>query len=108
MEPFDEALSAKVNTLSDQVDETTERVVECRKSIPTAFAQAVHRRAEAMGALVNAKEEQRRRRLRKSKPYSRFSALTRGRPLHSMLCVCDLTTLSRYRRERPRSCYVAI
>lgn len=59
----------------------TERVVTCRRSIPTFYAQAVQRRAEALGALADAREERRQRRLRKSKPRARFPALAKGEPL---------------------------
>lgn len=81
MEPFDEHLASKVGALSDEVDEMTERVVAYRKSVPAAYAQAVQRRAEALGALNDAREERRQRRLRKSKPRARFPALTKGEPL---------------------------
>lgn len=83
MEPFDEGLSQRVHTLSSQVDETTERVVACRKNLPLAYARAIQRRAEARNALAEAKEEQRQRRLRKTRTRSPFPALARGQPLPS-------------------------
>ena len=82
MEPFDEGLSQRVHTLSSEVDETTERVVACRKNLPSAYARAVQRRAEARSALADAKEEQRQRRLRKMRNRAPFPALARGQPLY--------------------------
>ena len=81
MEPFDEQLASRVSALSDDVDEMTERVVACRKRIPSAYAQAVQQRSEALSALINAREERRQRKLRKSKPRARFPALIKGEPL---------------------------
>ena len=84
MEPFDEALSQRVQALSDTMDEQTERVVDYRKSVPTAYAQAVARRAAARRALADAKEDQRQRRLRTSKRHAAapYPAIARGQPLH--------------------------
>ena len=82
MEPFDEGLSQRVHTLSSEVDETTERVVACRKNLPSAYGRAVQRRAEARSALADAKEEQRQRRLRKMRNRAPFPALARGQPLY--------------------------
>lgn len=80
-EPFDEALANRVDTLAEEVDELAERVVSCRKAIPTAYAQAVQRRSEALGTLADAREERRQRRLRTAKPRARFPALAKGEPL---------------------------
>ncbi|KAI3617911.1 hypothetical protein CBS9595_003820 [Malassezia furfur] len=81
MEPFDEQLASRVSALSDDVDEMTERVVAYRKRIPSAYAQAVQQRSEALSALIDAREERRQRKLRKSKPRARFPALMKGEPL---------------------------
>lgn len=83
MEPFNEALSQRVQSLSDSVDEETERVVDCRKTVPIAYAQALRRRAEALKSLADAKEELRQQRLRKSKQHARFPAIARGQPLRN-------------------------
>lgn len=80
-EPFDEALANRVDTLAEEVDELAERVVSCSKAIPTAYAQAVQRRSEALGTLADAREERRQRRLRTAKPRARFPALAKGEPL---------------------------
>lgn len=85
MEPFNEALAAQVSLLSDDVDEMTEQVVSCRKNVPAAYAAAVRRRADALDALANAREEKRQRTLRKANPRARFPALARGEPLHGTL-----------------------
>lgn len=81
MEPFDEALAARVTQLAKDVDETTERVVDERKNVPASYARAVQRRADALAALAAAREEQRQRRLRKSRHAARFTHLARGTPL---------------------------
>jgi len=98
MEPFDEGLAQRVHALSSQVDETTERVVACRKNLPSAYARAVQRRAEARNALADAKEEQRQRRLRKTRPRAPFPALARGQPLygaHTQLTSVDAAAKTR-------------
>ncbi|WFD04696.1 hypothetical protein MVES1_000019 [Malassezia vespertilionis] len=84
VEPFDESLANRVNQLSENVDEMTESVVEYRRAVPAAYAKAVKRRAEALDALANAREDQRQRKLRKSKPRTHFPALAMAQPLTGM------------------------
>lgn len=81
MEAFDEALSQRVHALSQAVDEQTERVVDCRKTVPMAYAAAVARRAAARRAVADAHEEHRQKRLRTSKRLTRYPSITRGQPL---------------------------
>lgn len=95
MEPFDEQLASRVSALSDDVDEMTERVVAYRKRIPSAYAQAVQQRSEALSALIDAREERRQRKLRKSKPRARFPALMKGEPLCGTLSHSQQWTLRR-------------
>lgn len=81
MEPFDERLAERVNALSDQVDATTEQVVECRKRVPGAIARAAKRRSDALDALADAREDTRRRNLRKSRRRMRYGALSTQHPV---------------------------
>ncbi|WFD32437.1 hypothetical protein MSPP1_003484 [Malassezia sp. CBS 17886] len=81
VEPFDEVVAERVATLSDEIDDATERVVACRKRVPTAYASAVRERAQALGALADAREDARQRRLRTSKARTRFNVIARGKPL---------------------------
>lgn len=80
-EPFDEALDARVKALSEEVDANTERVVECRRRVPTAFAAVVARRAAALTAVADAREDLRRQNLRKARRRTRYEALSRSNPL---------------------------
>ncbi|WFD00390.1 hypothetical protein MYAM1_003139 [Malassezia yamatoensis] len=81
MEPFDESLANRVSVLSDEVDELTEKVVDCRKSVPAAYSEAVQKRSSALNKLMNGREEQRRKRLRARKQRLFFPALAKGEPL---------------------------
>ncbi|WFD20880.1 glycerol-3-phosphate dehydrogenase (NAD(+)) [Malassezia caprae] len=106
MEPFDEGLAQRVHTLSSQVDETTERVVACRKNLPSAYARAVQRRAEARSALADAKEEQRQRRMRKTRTRAPFPALARGQPLYRSYA--QLTPVDTAAKKRSESTLDAV
>lgn len=81
IEPFDEHLAERVNALSDQVDATTEQVVECRRRVPGAIARAAKRRSDALDAFADAREDARRRNLRKSRRRTRYDALSAQRPV---------------------------
>ncbi|WFD44116.1 hypothetical protein MPSI1_002781 [Malassezia psittaci] len=81
MEPYDESLANQVSILSDEVDELTEKVVDCRKSVPAAYSEAVQKRSSALNKLINGREEQRRKRLRARKQRLYFPALAKGEPL---------------------------
>ena len=104
MEPYDESLANRVSVLSDEVDELTERVVDCRKNIPAAYSEAVQKRSSALNKLINGREEQRRKRLRARKQRLFFPALAKGEPLAGKLFIL---TNSRRRREKPRERHCA-
>ena len=70
--------------MSNDVDVTTERVVDCRRTVPASFSNAVKRRAQALAALSDAREDQRQRRLRKSKQYPSYPGIARGRALKGL------------------------
>lgn len=60
IEPFDEDLSRKVQTLAEQSDKLTEEVIAYRKTLPSRRAEAMEKRAAVIKALEEKKEEQRR------------------------------------------------
>lgn len=81
MEPFDEALAARVRTLSDRVDEVTEQVVARRRTVPTEYAHAIARHSAALDSLAEAHEEQRRADILRARKRPRFEAIATGRPV---------------------------
>ena len=81
VEPFDEALAARVRTLSDRVDEVTEQVVARRRTVPTEYAHAIARHSAALDSLTEVHEEQRRADILRGRKRPRFEAIAAGRPV---------------------------
>lgn len=81
LEPFDEALAARVRSLSDSIDQVTEQVVARRRTVPTNYARAVARHSKALRELADAHEEQRRAGILRARKRPRFEAIAAERPI---------------------------
>ncbi|WFD35837.1 hypothetical protein MCUN1_002705 [Malassezia cuniculi] len=75
------ALATRVRSLSNRVDEVTEKVVARRRSIPTEYSRAVARHSAALDALAEVYEEQRRAGILRSRKRPRFESIAAERPI---------------------------
>lgn len=57
VEPFDEALSDRLQTLSETADALTEKAVSARKALPAERDAALERRAKVLAALEDRRSE---------------------------------------------------
>lgn len=58
-EPFDESLSLKVQSLSQNAETITDQVIKARKGLPTRRAEALERLQRAREGLDGLREEER-------------------------------------------------